>query len=327
MIVAIWLCIGFAMLLWPFIIAINFDLTSSDAAGNGIAQAYAMIGTIGIWSLLGIACLLAGIRGLVPLWSLLIALILVPLSGFAAGNVILLLAQRVEAQWLAVIIIAVPPLLALYLAWATIPGLHAAIGPRIAAATIWSGIAILAALPWPQVIALPALQQKRLDDWQAHRDALFARFNALATDGSVEGWWHFLNSAEDQRDAALQQIRHFLDRQPKIEALLQAGDGSGFPSLHEMELTPDAALCDAARHFLQQRLPGLKPASPAAHYQDIRDLVEPYGNTLRWLVANRCPLRPEIEQLAATIRSYPDADEAILFLKDLDDMRRDLDQH
>lgn len=324
MIVLIWLCIGLAMLLWPFVAALNFDLTSSDAAGNGIAQAFALLGTIGIWSLLSIAALLAGLRGLIPLWSLLVALVLIPLSGFAAGNVITVLAARVEAQWLAIVVIAVPPLLALYLGWAAIPAFHGVIAPRTAAIVIWASVAVIAALPWPQVIALPALQQKRIDDWYAHRDALTARFNALAANGSLEDWWHFLPSAEDQREAVVQQIRNFTDRQQRIETLLNAGDGSGFPSLYDLDIAPSAELCAGARHFLQGRIPGFKPASDKARYKDIRDIVEPYGNTLRWLVQNRCPLQPELDQLEAVIRSYPDAEEAILLLTDLDEMRRDL---
>jgi len=324
MIVLIWICIGLAMLLWPFVAALNFDLTSSDAAGNGIAQAFAMLGTIGIWSLLGIALLLAGMRSLIPLWSLLVALVLVPLSGFAAANVIGVLGARVEAQWLAIVVIAVPPLLTLYLAWATIPVLRDLIAPRTAAIIIWTGVGIIGVLPWPQIIALPALKQKRIDDWYAHRDAQMARFNALAASGTLEDWWHFLPSAEEQREAVVQQIRNFTDRQQRITALLSAGDGSGFPSLYDLDVAPDTELCVGARHFLQGRIPDFAPKSDAARYKDVRDTVEPYGNTMRWLVQNRCPLKPELDQLEAVLRSYTDADQAILFLKDIDDMRRDL---
>jgi len=110
----------------------------------------------------------------------------------------------------------------------------------------------------------------------------------------------------------------------RIEALLQAGDSSGFPSLYEMDLTPDSGLCGAARAFLQQRLPAFKPAAPEAKYAEIRDKVEPYRETLRWLAQNKCALGPELDQLEAIIRSYSDPDDAILFLKDIDEIRRDL---
>jgi len=327
MIILLWLCAGLALLLWPLVIAINFSLTGSDAAGNGIADAFAFLGTLIVWSLLGLAMILAALRRRMPLWSFLLALVLVPLSGAAALGVTYLLDQDVDVFWMTIIQIAVPPMLVFYLAWATVPSLHKAISARTAAGIVWGSILVLSALPWPQVIMEPDLQQKRQEAYEAHEQALATQFADLTAKASVHDWMHFLPVAENKHDDTVQQIRGFSDRQAEISKMLDAGDGSGFPALWELGLSLDQALCQRARHFLQQQIPGFKPTAATARYDDVRDAVEANEDTLIWLANNHCDIRPELDALETILHSYPNGDQdAVLFLGTLDNVRQSLEK-
>jgi hypothetical protein len=327
MIILLWLCAVLALLLWPFVIAINFSLTGSDAAGNGIADAMAFLSTLIVWSLLGLAVLLAAIRRRIPLWSFLLAVVLMPLSAAAALGVTDLLSQDVDVFWMTVIQIAVPPMLVFYLAWATVPSWHRAISTRIAAGFVWGSILVLSALPWPQVIGLPALQQKRVEAYAAQEQALTAQFTQLTAKASVHDWMHFLPAAENKHDDTVQQIRRLPDRQAEISKMLDAGDGSGFTALWELDLTLDPAFCQRARHFLQQQIPSFKPASTTAHYDDVRDAVEANEDTMIWLANNHCDIRPELDALETVLHSYPNGDQdAVLFLGTMDNMRHSLEK-
>lgn len=327
MIFLLWLCAGLALLLWPFVIAINFSLTGSDAAGNGIADAMAFLGTIIVWSLLSLSIILAALRRLIPVWPFLLAVVLMPLSAAAALGVTDLLSQDIDVFWMTAIQIMVPPLLVFYLAWATNKALHQAIPVRIAAGIVWAPILILSALPWPQVIGLPALQQKQQEAIAAQQQALAVQFDQVAAKASVRDWMHFLPDSAERHDDVVQQIHGFDNRAAEVAKMLDAGDSAGFSSIWQLDFTPDAAFCQSARHFLQQQIPGFKPASATAHYGDIRDVAEADQNTMIWLANNHCDIRPELDTLEKVLRSYPDIDqEGTLFIDSLEDVRKGLDK-
>ena len=327
MIFLIWLSAGLAVIIWPFVVAINFDLSGSDAAGNAITDGMAALGVIIVWSLLGVSLLLAARRRLIPGWSLMMALLLMPLSAAAAINVTDLLSQDIAVKWMLAIQIAVPPAVVLYLAWGTYPALHRAVPERIATAILWGGVLVLSVLPWPQVMEMPAIKEQRYAAWQAHEQELNDRFSQLQKQASLQAWLHFLDTAEDRRQDVLEQIHGFANRQAEIEKMLAAGDGTGFTALSELDLALTPSLCGTARQYLQQIIPGFKPASATAHFADIRDSVEPYLGTLYWLSGNQCDIRPELDALEKVLRLYPDGEqEAALLLSTLDDIHKGLDK-
>jgi hypothetical protein len=205
--------------------------------------------------------------------------------------------------------------------------LRKVIPPRAAAGIVWGSVLVLSALPWPQVIGLPALQQKREEAYEAHEQALTAQFTQLTVKASVHDWMHFLPVAENRHDDTVQQIRSFINRQAEIDKMLDAGDDSGFTALWELDLTLDQDFCQRARHFLQQQIPNFKPASTTAHYDEVRDAVEANEDTMIWLANNHCDIRPELDTLEKVLRSYPNGNqEAILFLGTMDDMRHSLEK-
>src|SRR3954463_15177738 len=73
------------LLLWALHLATVASLGRSDAAGNGIGQAYAAIQMIVLWLLLMVLTILAAAKGAAPRNATIAALLLVPVSGLGAS--------------------------------------------------------------------------------------------------------------------------------------------------------------------------------------------------------------------------------------------------
>ncbi|SRR5216683_6558197 len=71
-------------LIWVLHLATVASLGGSDAAGNGIAEAYAAIQLIALWLLLTIMTVIASAKGAAPKPATVAALVIVPVSGFVA---------------------------------------------------------------------------------------------------------------------------------------------------------------------------------------------------------------------------------------------------
>src|SRR6185436_6642140 len=105
------------LLLWGLQLATVASLGRSDAAGNGLGQAYAAIQLIVLWLLLTVLTILACAKGKGPGAARVAALVIVPASGLVASAAAGLLAQPYIAPhlWPIVIPALVPPLV---VAWA-----------------------------------------------------------------------------------------------------------------------------------------------------------------------------------------------------------------
>jgi len=145
-----------ALLLWVLALATLSDLASSDAAGNGYAQAYAAIEIFLLWGLLALITLIAGVKGAVAWPSVTAAAILIPASGIVTFEALELLSRPSLPPFLWPLIIpaTVPPLVLAFSYWALIPPLHAIIGPRLAGGFVWGLILLLC-------LAIVPLQQMR----------------------------------------------------------------------------------------------------------------------------------------------------------------------
>src|SRR5260370_9786135 len=71
-------------LIWVLHLATVASLGGSDAAGNGIAEAYAAIQLIALWLLLTIMTVIASAKGAAPKPATVAALVIVPVSAFVA---------------------------------------------------------------------------------------------------------------------------------------------------------------------------------------------------------------------------------------------------
>ena len=302
-----------ALLLWPVVFGWNFSLHDSDPAGDGLAQVYTVVGTIVLWALLGLAVLLTSLRGTIPAWSGMAAMILVPLSGAAAVAVTVLLADREPLRWMLAIQALVPPLILALVTWPSIPRFSV---------IVWSVVFVLGLLPWSSLMTHSERQQQRVEVMEAESAARFARFHQLTPASPVRDWMQFLDASYGLHDEAARGIKGLAHKQTDIEHMLNSGDYTGFESLWEFDLLPTPELCEGVRKFLRDQSIALKPGPAHPSFRDIEAVANSYEYTVRWFVKQGCPMRDELDALAMALRGYPDVGAGALFLAALDEIRK-----
>jgi hypothetical protein len=154
------LCV-LAVMFWALGLALLTDLASSDAAGNGYAQAYAAIDLFILWVLLAIITIIAAVKGDMAAPAVLAAVFLVPASGVTAFVVLELLSTPPLPPflWPVVIPALVPPLVMAFCLWALSPSLRAVIPARLAGGVVW-GATLLLCL---SVFAFQHVRQRAID--------------------------------------------------------------------------------------------------------------------------------------------------------------------
>jgi hypothetical protein len=282
----------FALLFYLVQLATLSDLASSDAAGNGYAQAYGAIEIIFLWILLSVLMLIAFFKGEMPKPAAVAALVLVPASGFVAFEVLALLSRPEQPPhlWPIVIPAAIPPLVLAYCFWALLPGLRARIPARLAGMAVWGlvFVACVAIVPFDAV-------RKAADGRDA---AILEKYNAdyakLPADAPLWDWVPFFNTRNStQVNDILDRIKTLDRRQADAESMLDRGD---FPLdyLGRLDLTPTPALCEKARALLRKRMEPLVLTTPQSKpYENIAVAVEEAATAMEWLVGYDCDATPE----------------------------------
>ena len=145
-----WVLIAAALLAWAALMLNLANLKSSDPAGNGLAQAFAVGIAFVLWALLALAMAVVGLGVGVPGWVLGAALLLLPLSGAAAlAGFSIVTARGEDARaWLGIVLVAAPPVILAYAGWAMLPSLHAHVAAPFVAPAAWTTVLVLSLLPW-----------------------------------------------------------------------------------------------------------------------------------------------------------------------------------
>jgi hypothetical protein len=284
-----------------------------------------------IWPLLGIALLMVGIRRVIPLWSLLVALPLMPLSFVLLATSITAVPDLWKAhypvQWLVAVHAVAPVPIFVYIGWVSIPPLHRLVSPNRASAIAWGAVFVLAMLTtitWPKMNDIARERQNEVTR------NLRARFEKVPLDAPLRDWMEYLDcdSIEVQNDA-VQRVRGLHNKQSEVEKALQGNYSYGFfTHLYQFELSPTPVLCESARRWLTEKSIALRPESGWGKYAPIR----PGGPadktplaaclpTLRWLAGNRCPLLDELNTLEITLRAYRRGSENEPFFHELDEIK------
>jgi len=310
-----------ALVFYALQVATLSDLASSDAAGNGYAQAYAAIEIIFLWLLLGAIALTAFFKGAMPNGAALAALILVPSSGLIAFNVLGLLSRPEQPPhlWPLIIPASVPPLIVAYCFWALLPPLRAAVPARSFSIAIWGLVFILctAVVPFDAV-------RKAADN----RDrAAIEKYNAdlarLPQDAPLWDWTPFFVSRNaTQVDDILKHVSTLDRRQADAEAMLARGD---FPLafMARLDLTPTPALCDGARAMLRKRVAPLVLDTPNSKaYSDIADQVSDALAALKWLIGYDCDATAEAQAWETMAAAYKDTNYDVYELRELRDPKQ-----
>jgi hypothetical protein len=135
-----------AALLYLLMTANILGARSSDAAGNGMAQAFCAILSVLVWILLSIALLIARSHGAVPGWAMACLVVLVPLAALSVTVAIMFWGEK--GGWLVVLPVGAPLLTALFAFWARLPSLHGLLPVDLANAAIVAVLALATALPF-----------------------------------------------------------------------------------------------------------------------------------------------------------------------------------
>ena len=307
-------------LIWVLHLATVASLGRSDAAGNGIGQAYAAIQLIVLWLLLTIMTVIASAKGAAPKPATVAALVIVPVSGFVAMAATDLLARSHLSPFLWPIIIPalVPPLVVAWCFLALSASMLRVVVVKVAGGALLAAIFAVCVSIWPL-----SLMRNAVDDLEAARlekyDADLARVPANAP---LWDWTPFLDTQDSTKRAkVLDSIRSIDQRQAQAETMLDRGD---FPIgyLGSFDLDPTPALCEKARSQLRRRVEPLvlKTADPKP-YSDIALPLADAISGMNWLVGYGCACDAEAAAWEAMAKGYSNTSLDVYHLAELRDPR------
>jgi hypothetical protein len=328
-----------ALLLWVATVANTITIRASDAAGNALSQAFGALMAIALWVLLAILLTLAAVRGGMPVWMRIAAVVLVPAAGAATIGAIEVMSQATEwpVKWpLAVPIVAPGIVIALSLA------LYGTSFRALATNRTWGGVAVgvlalLAIAPWPLLRERGRLRNAGLGELQAIRAAKRARWTdadraaevrdfevAAAPDAALYSLLPFTEPGDPLRDRALAAIHALPQLQSQIEELVRAGNTAAVREVPSLGAEPTLALCEGARESVVFYARRVRPdaGDPRPDYARYARDVEFYMPTIEWLTQRGCSLGNAFDELEATARAYTDSPERARFLERLAELRR-----
>jgi hypothetical protein len=301
---------------WVLAVATLADLAGSDAAGNGLAQAFGLVEVVVVWLLLAALTALAAVKGSVSPVHRIAAAALVPASGVAALLALQLLSSPAVApyRWPLLVPAAVPPLVVAFALWTLAPAAQRVAPAGRVGNVAWGATLLLcmSMLPMWQVRQNHLERAARAD---AAIDAALAR---LPDDAPLWEWTRFLDPRDATvRDGVLEKIRRLGRRQADAEQMLARGD---FPlrELGSFDLEPTAPLCERARALLLARVRPLVLTAPRSKpYAAIAGQVEDALSAMTWLVDDNCACDAESRAWEAMVSGYVGA----LHVRDLMELR------
>jgi hypothetical protein len=325
-----------AVLLWAALVATFLNLHSSDAAGNGLAQVYAVVNIVALWAVLLIVVVIGMASDGGPGWMKASAVLLTLFSGAAAMAALVLMTDRAgaPAKWALAIPIFVPPLLIAYAPWAYIAPLRDAVPVTTVALALGVPVLILSLSPW-----LPLLQRQQAtaerratnDTRRAaqqaaqdgdQRQAQRAKLASYTRETPLWDWLSLADRNSPVRDEALAAVQTLPRRQADAELMLARGMGWPLLELPNLNVEATPELCARARATLAKRARDFRPvnATPPPFAMEARN-IEMFFPAMQWLVAHECDCTAELAEVANSVRAYPDSPERQKFLDRLAQLR------
>ncbi|MCP3459010.1 hypothetical protein [Bradyrhizobium sp. CCGUVB23] len=291
------IALGFVSgLIWLLVLGGVADL-HSDPIGRGLAA----IHVVALWSLLTIMTAIASLKGNAPRLTKVLALVIVPVSGFVAMAAMDLLwhADRSPFLWPIVILVVVPPLA---VTWCFLVLLGRSGISRIVGAL---PVAILAVC----LLMEPLSRMRNTVEKEAA--VRLAKFNAdlarVPANAPIWDWTPFLYTPDGyKRSEVVHSIRSLDQRQAQAETMLDRGD---FPigDLSSFDLDPTPALCDKARSLLRRRVaPLVLKTADSRPSSDIARSVSDAIDAMTWLVGYECSCDAEAVAWETMAKGYRD---------------------
>lgn len=311
------------------------SLHSSDAAGNGLAQGFAMVLAIGDWIVLAILLLVCGARGGFPRFSGVVMLFAFALAVAGQGIAMRLLmgsgTEGAAATLLSIVTVAAPVLLILRTAWGIFPPLRASV-PELAGS--WAPIVLLILVslvpiwfrsgkhPQPVAVIVPFTETQKAQD-QQHLLETLAAIEALPVNSNLfAAIVHCADPEPSIRSAARAKARTFVNRQAEAEQFLASGHDATLREIPNFDLAPTPALCQSAKKSLDAKA-RIKPFdNDPIRIEDAEREVAPYIDTMRWLLTHRCDCKTEIAGLEQAVGRFASSPRREKLLADLAAARR-----
>lgn len=323
-------------LLWVGIVANAITIRSSDAAGNALSHAFGVLMVIALFVLLGIVVILAAVRGSMPVWMRLAAVVLIPASGAATVAAIEVLSQQTEwpVRWPLVVPILAPAAVIALALWASVPALRGVASASVVGATLFGLLAMLSVAPWPLLRErarirragpgeLQAIRVAKRAKWgNRDRDAERAQLESIEAESSLYAWLPFAEPGSPLRDRALTAIQRLPDRQREAEEMVRAGNVAALREVPNLGVEATPALCEAAREAVAYHARRVEPDQGSPAYPPAARDVEFYMPTIEWLVARGCDLDAALTALDTAARAFADAPERQRFIERLAGLRR-----
>jgi lipoprotein NlpI len=294
------------------------DLSSSDPMGRGLGLAFGAMFGAALWIILAVLLIIGGVKGEMPHWAGIVAIVLLPLSAVSAT--IAVDSVKSESGWSLVVPALLPPVIAGYAIWARLPQLHRVLPAQATSSVTWLAVLLLTLAPMPRYASEGiarserARQQQREDSArnaaeEQRRQEILARFQKLTADSPLWEWAAFIGKDSELDAQAVAGARKLAHRQADAETALQRG--MGFPLIEYWRLGLDATsgLCMAARDFLNEQAAAHPPPTPDtdadAAYDVIRAHFSPYLEAVEWLTQKDCGIDDAVARIAATVAAYP----------------------
>jgi hypothetical protein len=326
-----------AVVLWVATVANTITIRSSDPAGNALSHAFGVLMAIALWVLLAILVVLAAIRGIMPVWMRLAAVVLVPAGGVATIGAIEVMSQVTEwpVKWPLLVPIFAPALVVVLALWTYVPSMHTAVSAPIGAVIVFAGLTVLSIAPWPLLRErkrvrhagpgeLQAIRTAKRARWSdADRAARRAEFAVIERGASLYEWLPFTEPGDPLRERALAAILQLPNRQQEIEEMVRAGNVAAVREVPNLGAEATPALCDAGREAIVFHARRVRPddGAPTTPYGRYARDVEFYMPTVEWLAARGCSLGNALAELDTTARVYGDSPERTRFLARLAELR------
>jgi hypothetical protein len=286
----------------------------SDAAGRGLAAAYTAVMILVLWTVLAALLLIGAMRGSMPAWAIVAAVILVPLSALA----VFIAADHYgrDGGWWIVAPALLPPLIACYALWARVRPLNVAISEPLFSAVSWGAILVLSVTPplMSYLDSLPnsaraereRLQVERLR--QEEQDAIrreARKFENLGPHSSLRDYLEYLPPGDTRHRQAIEGARQVASRQADAAALLRQGRIGDLQDLWRLDVAATPELCEAFGSALRGEASKIDKSRSDYLIPAMR--LEQQMPNLKWLVAERCDLGEPLSLVESRIKAVSDS--------------------
>ncbi len=305
-------CLPYALMLAALLTTPGGDPRAYGAEGSlavSLSELYSLVPGVLLWIALGILLLIGWKSGGMARRAAIFAGVLYPLSALAAF-VAAALSYSYPGGWLIVVPASLPPLIALYAIWTSLPALHAVLRPDIASRAILAviGVVIIATAPlwylddliFPTRLAREQTEgaaqvAQREAEWAKNKEEEKAKFQGLTPDSSLRDYLDYAPAGVD-REQVVAGARQVKSRQSDAIVLLKEGKIGRLEELWRFDLGATPALCEAFGVALRQQ------AIEDDLDWSVAERLDRQLPNMKWLVAEHCNLDDSVAAAETRIR-------------------------